>query len=70
MSQRFKIDVKNCDMVTLRERLERISTETQQENTLTRAKEMELRNNKTAEMVKPLIVPKSAKELVSPSVIF
>ena len=57
-------------MVTLRERLERISTETQQENALIRAKEMELRNNKTAEMVKPLIVTKSAKELVSPSVIF
>ena len=70
MSQRFKIDVKNCDMVTLRERLERISTETQQENAITRAKEMELRNNKTAEMVKPLIVTKSAKELVSPSAIF
>lgn len=47
-------------MVTFRERLERISTETQRENTVKKAKAMELRNNNTAEMGKPLIVAKSA----------
>ncbi len=60
MSQRFKIDVIYCDMVTLRERLERISTETQRENIVKKAKAIELRNNNTAEMGKPLIVAKSA----------